>query len=111
MAQAGNDETGEIEVEVAYALPNSQVLIRLRLPAGSVVADAIAAAALARRFPDHDLATAAVGIWGHVVSRADRLRDGDRVEAYRPLKIDPREARRRLAESGHTMMGRDQLDD
>lgn len=73
------------------------------LPSGATVADAIAAAR--RRAPDIPQETAGlnVGIWGRIADRAEVLSDGDRVEIYRPLKLDPREARRRYAAAGMTM--------
>ena len=44
-----------------------------------------------------------IGVWGRVVEPGYRLKSGDRVEIYRPLEIDPRDARRKLAEAGRTM--------
>ncbi|MDX1500526.1 MAG: RnfH family protein [Woeseiaceae bacterium] len=105
---------GEIEVEVVFALPRQQVLVTVSLQAGSTVADAIAASGMAQRFPGQDLAAATAGVWGRPVARDCRLRAGDRVEIYRPLVIEPREARRRRAEAGKTMAapraGRDARD-
>ena len=92
-----------IRVEVVFALPERQKLVTVHVPDGSSVADAIAAAGLAEAFPEYDLAAATVGIWGQVADRDRRLAAGDRVELYRPLEIDPREARRQLAEAGRTM--------
>lgn len=58
------------------------------------VADAIRDSGIARHFPDEDLSTREVGIWGRIVTRDTQLGDGDRVEIYRPLEQDPRDARR-----------------
>ena len=66
--------------------------------------DAIDAAALSSRFPDENFAAMPVGIWGQVTERDRRVRDGDRVELYRPLERDPKEARRQLALEGKTMV-------
>ena len=85
----------EISVEVIYALPGRQVLRRLRLPAGSCVADAIRASGLAVEFPEID--PGLVGIYGKRADPEDRLRDLDRVELYRPLRADPKETRRSRA--------------
>ena len=90
-------------MEVVYAEPGQQALVSLSLVAGSSVADAIAQSGLAVRFPTVDLQRLAVGIWGHPVARDQLLEDGDRVELYRPLAMDPREARRQLAEHGRAM--------
>lgn len=93
----------DIDVEVVFALPESQSLISVSLPDGSTVADAIESAGEADRFPDMDTSALQVGIWGHIVARDHALKEGDRVEIYRPLDMDPREARRQLAEAGRTM--------
>jgi hypothetical protein len=54
-------------------------------------------------FPEGDLANCQAGIWGKPVGRDHRLKDGDRLELYRPLLMDPREARRKLAADGRSM--------
>lgn len=87
----------ELPVEVAFALQEEQVLIALRLAEGKTVEDAIAASGLYERFPHHDLRNFDTGIWGRLVPRTERLRSGDRVELYRPLRLDPRDARRERA--------------
>ena len=92
-----------IHVEVAFALPAEQVLISVSLPANATVYDAIAAAGIAECFPDERLQTLETGIWGRLAGRQAAVRDGDRVEIYRPLLRDPRDARRELAQSGLTM--------
>ena len=84
-----------IAIEVAYALPERQYLVSLELPPGATVAQALAAVAARAPFDQLDLDTAPVGIFGDRVDRGQVLRTGDRVEIYRPLHIDPREARRR----------------
>ena len=92
-----------MKIEVVYALPDRQELIELSVDAGTSVETAIGLSGIAERFPELDLTACAVGVWGRVVAPATILRDGDRVEIYRPLEIDPREARRRLARQGKTM--------
>lgn len=94
------EAAGTITVEVAYARPERQVLTAVRVAAGSDIAAAIAASRIGERFPDDDLDACETGIWGRVVPRSARLRDGDRVELYRPLRRDPREARRLRAGDG-----------
>ena len=83
-----------MHVEVAFALADKQVLRAVELPDGATVAEAIDASALARQFPDLDFEELQAGIWGKPVERARAVRDGDRIELYRPLEMDPREARR-----------------
>jgi len=84
-------------IEVVYALPDEQFVLRLDLPDGATVGDALALAAEDIVFTRLPLAELTVGIWGEVVPRDRVLQDGDRVELYRPLLVDPREARRRRA--------------
>ena len=93
----------DINVEVVFADPVKQSLLTVRLPVGATVADAIAQCGIAARHAETDLSELPTGIWGQIVDRTQRLRDGDRVEIYRKLTIDPREARRQLALSGRTM--------
>jgi putative ubiquitin-RnfH superfamily antitoxin RatB of RatAB toxin-antitoxin module len=61
------------------------------------VADALAAVSCDQPFCDLDLSVVSVGVHGELKSRSARLFDGDRVEIYRPLITDPKEARRRRA--------------
>ncbi|HEX7559841.1 MAG TPA: RnfH family protein [Usitatibacter sp.] len=86
-----------IRVLVALALPGRQEVVELAVPEGGTVGDAIAAAKLGERFPEIDAAALEVGVWARVASHATVLRDGDRVELYRPLKADPKDARRARA--------------
>jgi hypothetical protein len=83
-----------IEVTVVFALPDGTTDIALRLPAGATLADALERSGLAIRHPNLDLSRAAVGIFGKRSDRATALADGDRVEVYRPLIVDPKKARR-----------------
>lgn len=84
-----------LRVEVAYSPRPRQVeLCELRLPAGSTVLDALQASGLLSRHPPIDADRLRLGVWGRVVARGEPLRDGDRVEVYRPLQVDPKEARR-----------------
>lgn len=87
----------EASVEVAYALPDRQRVVRVPLREGMTALDAVRAAALEREFPELGRPGLALGIYGRRVGVAQPLRDGDRVEVYRPLKFDPREARRQAA--------------
>lgn len=86
-----------LSVEVAYAGPQGQWLVDVRLPRGACVADAIAASGLGVQVPGLVVDDAHVGIHAQRVTLAAPLADGDRVEIYRPLLADPKEARRRRA--------------
>lgn len=84
-----------LEIEIVYALPDRQILHTLSVPKGSNVREAAAQSGLDRFFPDLDLNTAPLGIFGKQVKDNTLLNDGDRIEIYRPLLIDPKEARRK----------------
>jgi putative ubiquitin-RnfH superfamily antitoxin RatB of RatAB toxin-antitoxin module len=83
-----------IHVEVVYATSLKQARYELRLEQGATVAEAIRISGVCLAFPEIDLARHRVGIHGTLTSPTRRLRDGDRVEIYRPLGADPKEARR-----------------
>ena len=85
-----------LKIEVAYAESGRQFLRRITLPSGATVADAIAASGLEAEFAI-DVSNLAAGVWSKAVARDTPLNDGDRVEIYRPLIADPKEARRRRA--------------
>lgn len=86
-----------LSVEVVLATPERQVLLTVNVEAGSSVADVIARSGVESQFPDLAVAELAVGIWGRRVSLDSTVNAGDRVELYRRLVIDPREARRQRA--------------
>lgn len=92
--------TPRIEVEVVYALPDRQALIAVTVPEGTTMLEAVRLSAIAERFPGLDPERAAMGLFGQkVADPAGRvLVEGDRVEIYRPLSIDPKAARRARAE-------------
>jgi len=87
-----NGET--LSVEVAYALPDSQDVIALHVPVDTKIGEAIALSRIRERFPEIDWSRNKVGVFGRLRDPDSRLEDGDRVEIYRPLRIDPKQARR-----------------
>jgi putative ubiquitin-RnfH superfamily antitoxin RatB of RatAB toxin-antitoxin module len=87
-----------IRVEVAYARPERQVIVAVQVPVGADVNEAIAGSGLLGRFPEIDLARQKVGIFGRLVELDAPLREGDRVEIYRPLIADPKEVRKQRAQ-------------
>jgi hypothetical protein len=92
-----------IEVEVAYARPDEQVILALQVAHGSTIEDAIRRSGVLERFPEIDLATNKVGVFGKVGKLDQPLVAGDRVEIYRPLIADPKEARKQRAAEGRAM--------
>jgi putative ubiquitin-RnfH superfamily antitoxin RatB of RatAB toxin-antitoxin module len=89
-----------INVEVAYALPEKQVIIPVNVDAGTTIGGAIVQSGIMIDFPDLDIENSQVGIFGKVAPMTKVLADGDRVEIYRPLKADPKEVRRKRAAEG-----------
>ena len=105
------DET--IEVEVAYAVPERQLIVKVEVPAGTTAIEAARLSGIEEQFPEIDLGKNRMGVFGKLC-KADRpLNAGDRVEIYRPLLVDPRAARRELAAVGKSMGkgGRDNPDE
>ena len=86
-----------LEVEVVYATPERQARYVLRMEEGATLSDAIRASGVLEAFPEIDLVRNRVGIHGTLAKASQVLRDGDRVEIYRPLSADPKEARRARA--------------
>jgi uncharacterized protein len=89
-----------IEIEVVYALAAEQIVIQLTVRAGTTAHEAIALSGLRERYPTLDSEMRAVGIFGRAVPQDTVLRRGDRVEIYRALVADPKQARRRRARRG-----------
>ena len=85
----------KIRVEVAYALPDKQKIVALDVEEGCTVMDAVRLSNIDAFFPDLDLSSPKLGIFGKAVRKPEEqvLRAGERVEIYRELKIDPKQAR------------------
>lgn len=84
-------------VEVAYATPARQEVIEASVRPGATVEQVIRASGMLARFPEIDLTRQRVGIFGEIARLEDAVHNGDRVEIYRPLLADPKEARRKRA--------------
>jgi putative ubiquitin-RnfH superfamily antitoxin RatB of RatAB toxin-antitoxin module len=84
-----------LSVEVAYARPDRQEILSLRVPEGTTMREAVVLSGISDIFPEVEPDTIDMGIFGKFIKNPDthKLRDGDRVELYRPLKIDPKQAR------------------
>lgn len=92
-----------VRVEVVYATPERQPVYALAVAVGTTLEEAVRASGVLRDFPEIDLARNRVGVFGKLAQGDRVLRDGDRVEIYRPLIGDPKEIRRRRAAEGRTM--------
>jgi putative ubiquitin-RnfH superfamily antitoxin RatB of RatAB toxin-antitoxin module len=84
----------KIAIEIVYAMPQQQTLLRIEVDAGCSVETAIYASNILATHPDIDLGVQKVGIFSKICDLGTTLKAGDRVEIYRPLTIDPKEARR-----------------
>ena len=82
-----------MKVSVVYARPNCQIVREVELPEGATVAVALRRSGLLEEFPAIDPAVTPVGIYGRIVSGDTVLQQGDRLEIYRPLNIEPKTAR------------------
>jgi len=95
-------EAKKINIEVAYALPEQQVIIPLQVNVGTTVMQAIELSGVLEQFADIDITSSKVGIFGKAEKPDTELREKDRVEIYRPLIADPKESRRKRAEKKKT---------
>jgi putative ubiquitin-RnfH superfamily antitoxin RatB of RatAB toxin-antitoxin module len=86
-----------INVEVAYALPERQAIVPLQVVPGTTALEAVRRSGIVERFAGIVLEDARLGIFGKVVAPEQELREGDRVEIYRPLIADPKEVRKARA--------------
>ncbi|MEX1670473.1 RnfH family protein [Zhongshania guokunii] len=94
-----DDNSKTIHVEVAYALPDKQRIVALELPEGTTVRAAALQSGLDKQFVELDLSAVDLGVFGKGVSKPEEqvLKNGDRVEIYRPLIVDPKEVRKQRA--------------
>lgn len=92
-----------MEVEVAYARHERQLIVKLSVANGTTARQAVELSGIAAEFPEIDLAHLQLGVFGKAVREDAVLREHDRVEIYRPLIADPKEVRRRRAEAGKAM--------
>lgn len=96
MTQSTAAPAGWFGVEVAFALPDNQRIVAIQVPPGTTMTEAVARSGIDRYFPATDLSACGMGIFSRLEKSPSTrvLHPGDRVELYRPLTIDPKEARR-----------------
>ena len=97
------NESSTIRVEVAYALPDEQVIIPVDVSQGATVEQAIEQSGILSTYPDIDLDKNKIGIFAKLSKKTAELKAGDRVEIYRPLIADPKEVRRKREAEGKRM--------
>jgi putative ubiquitin-RnfH superfamily antitoxin RatB of RatAB toxin-antitoxin module len=95
-----------LKIQVCYALPEDSFIAELSLPEGATLAQAVRESGVLQRYPSIDLDTQKLGIFGKIKPPDTLLREGDRVEMYRPLQADPMETRRRRAKHRAASTGR-----
>ena len=93
----------KIMIEVAYALPDKQIIIPVLVTKGISVKEAIELSGVLTKFEGIDLSSNLVGIFGKLTSLDKTLRNLDRIEIYRPLAADPKEIRRKRVAEGKGM--------
>ncbi|MCC7167894.1 MAG: RnfH family protein [Rhodospirillales bacterium] len=86
-----------MKVRVCYALPQRQTVINVDLPDGATLKEALERSGILRQFPEIDLETQKVGVYGKAAPLETVLDDGARVEIYRPITADPKTVKRRPA--------------
>lgn len=106
---AADQDTASTAVEVVYALPDEQTIVRLAHRSGMTAAEAFTASGLEARYPEIARRPLVLGVNGIEAAPESVLEPGDRVEICRPLRLDPRRMRADLASLGLTM-GRDGRD-
>jgi len=92
-----------MNIEVVYGHTDKQVLLSLSVDETSTIEEAIKASGILNQFEEIDLSVNKVGIFGKLSKLSAGLKEGDRIEIYRPLIADPKEVRRRRAEEGKRM--------
>ncbi|MGK0298298.1 MAG: putative ubiquitin-RnfH superfamily antitoxin RatB of RatAB toxin-antitoxin module [Gammaproteobacteria bacterium] len=86
-----------INVDIAYATEKYVELISVKVNRGASVMEAIHQSGIMQLYPEADIKIGNIGIYSKICSEDTQLTDGDRIEIYRPLKADPKEARRKRA--------------
>ena len=84
-----------MNVGVCYAQADRQLWLRLDVPEGSTIADAISLSGLLNQYPEIDLETQKVGVFGKISKLDSPVKEGDRVEIYRKIIADPQQVQRR----------------
>jgi putative ubiquitin-RnfH superfamily antitoxin RatB of RatAB toxin-antitoxin module len=103
------ETTNHITIEVAYALPEEQVILSLEVPSDCNVEDVIKRSGILESYPQIDISSDKVGIFGKMCKLTASLRDKDRIEIYRKLIADPKESRRQKAEIERKQAEQDKL--
>ena len=98
MSDNSMSDNGSINIEVVYGTPEKQLILEVLVDSNATVEQTIEISGMSQHFPEIDLSENKVGIWNRTCKLTDTLKDGDRIEIYRPLIADPKEVRRMRAE-------------
>lgn len=98
MSDNSMSDNGSINIEVVYGTPEKQLILKVLVASDATVEQTIETSGISQHFPEIDLSENKVGIWNRTCKLTDTLKDGDRIEIYRPLIADPKEVRRMRAE-------------
>lgn len=99
MATDDHSQSQTIQIEVAYALPEKQWLLSLTVPKGTTAIQAVELSGIRTQIPDLVIDPNELGVFSEKITSDTELNDGDRVEIYRPLIMDPMESRRLRAQA------------
>lgn len=89
-------------IEVAYALPEKQLILLIEIEPGTTALEAALQSGISEHFPELDIQASKFGIFSEPVTADTVLQPGDRLEIYRPLRADPKLARRNRAKQSAT---------
>ena len=95
--------SAKTQIEVAYATPAKQIILECEIDTGTSARDAVKNSGIDQHFPEIDLESCELGVFGKAIPADYELQNGDRIEIYRPLIADPKEVRRRRAAQGLKM--------
>jgi len=87
-----------INVEVVFALPTTATCLSIEVPQGTTVEQAVIQSGIIEKCPEIDATSLTLGVWNRTVKANYELKEADRIEIYRPLIADPKDARRKRAE-------------
>lgn len=93
----------KFDIEVAYARPDSQVILTLKVDTDTTVEEAIRHSGILEQFPEISMDGIKAGVFGKLTKLSSTLRPGDRIEIYRPLIADPKAVRKQRAAQGKQM--------
>jgi len=102
-SEGTEEQVTQMKVEVAFAREDKQQILELMVNQGTTLEQAVEQSGILTLFPEIDLNVNKIGIFGKLGKKTAELKEGDRVEIYRPLIADPKEVRRKREADGKKM--------